>query len=515
MTYHFILAVTTYNRINYLRECLDSFEKTKCNNTWTVIIADDGSIDGTQRLVNYYGYKLIQNNKSGVSSQTNSIFQEINHIEFDCCFKIDDDITFLQKGWSEAYHSAILKTGYEHLVFTEVGRALNSMKHRGKRTHQTFKYNLRSSCDWINAQGCFFTVTPRTLSMVGYFDTTTFGPHESGHVDYTGRCCDVGMNDYYDLYDLDGSEKFIHLKQDDDYVHSLQPSERSSRQAWCDPYVNESEFVKVSNSRIYCPFNSVMYEVTKPKNSVIIGVYNSKNFELALEGYKNQIDDDFELVIINDGGDESDILALLRLYSEYLNIQYHMLSPKSSDYRLSEVRNLGVRMARADRITTTDADCIPSKDFIHRHNNSTTDITIGCRNRIYQTIAKCMTKESVINIEQIPSYYDERLNYPIIINWSNENAADLCWGCNVSYKKELVVMAGNFNKEYVGWGFEDCDLALRVLRRKATVRFDMQCVTYHLEHTTKCDWSNEQQLANMHRYRSLRKEENAAGGLIL
>lgn len=515
MTYHFILAVTTYNRISYLRECLESFEKTKCNNTWTIIVADDGSTDGTQDLVRSMGYQLIQNHRSGVSNQTNSIFQEINHIEFDCCFKIDDDITFLKKGWSEAYHSAIVETGYDHLVFTEVGRAQQAMKCRGKRTNPTFKYNLRSTCDYINTQGCFYTVTRKVLKEVGYFDTQTFGPHESGHVDFTARCCNAGMNDYFEIYDLDGSEDFINLKQDDDYNHSLPPDERESRRVWCDPYINEEEFNKKSNSRIYYPFNSTMYTVDKPKSSVIIGAYNSKNLGLVLEGFKYQTDKNFEIIIINDGGDEIDLLSLLRLYSDYLNINYDILLPKSSDYRLSEVRNLGVKMARSNRIITTDADCIPSKNFIWRHNNSTTDITIGVRNRIYQTIARNITNRSAINIDKIPSYYDERFNYPIIIDWSNEDAADMCWGCNISYNKELVLKAGNFNKEYVGWGFEDCDMALRILRQKATVKLDMNCITYHLEHTTKCDWSNEQQLANLKRYRELRQSKAQVSGLIL
>ena len=124
MTYHYILAITTYNRIDYLRECLESFEKTKCNNTWTIIIADDGSTDGTQEYVIKNGYKLIQNNRIGVSNQTNSIFQEINHIDFDCCFKIDDDITFLKPGWSEHYHNTIINTGYVHLVFAEISGAI-------------------------------------------------------------------------------------------------------------------------------------------------------------------------------------------------------------------------------------------------------------------------------------------------------------------------------------------------------------------------------------------------------
>lgn len=514
MTYHFILAVTTFNRLNYLRDCLESFEKTKGDNTWTVIVADDGSTDGTQEYVLSKGYKLIKNDRIGVSNQTNSIFQEINHIDFDCCFKIDDDITFLKNGWSELYYDTILKTGYEHLVFQEKTRCTGAMKHRDRRTEPRFKYNLVSYCDYISAMGCFFTLTKRVFEMIGYFDTRSFGPHESGHVDYTARCCDAGMNDFYELWDVKGSEDYISLKQNEGYIDSLPPNERERRRTQYDPISNEESFVKQSNSRIYFPFNKSMYKVDLPKSSVIIGTYNSKTIRLALEGYVHQTDKDFELVIINDGGEETDLLSILRLYSDRLNIQYDMLLPKTSDYRLSAVRNLGVKIARGNRIITTDADCIPSKTFIERHNMAS-DVKIGLRNRIYQTIARNLSLESIAKIEDMPCYYDERLNYLPVINWSQENAADLAWGCNVSYNRDSVLKVGNFNTEYVGWGFEDCDLALRVLRSGRTVELDVDCNVYHLEHTTKCDWSNQKQLENMHRYRDLKSKSDAIKNVVL
>jgi len=513
MTYHYILAITTYNRIDYLRECLESFEKTKCNNTWTIIIADDGSTDGTQEYVIKNGYKLIQNNRIGVSNQTNSIFQEINHIDFDCCFKIDDDITFLKPGWSEHYHNTIINTGYDHLVFAEISRSTGNMKHRNKRIEPTYKYNLRSYGDHISAMGCFYTITKKVLNLVGYFDTITFGPHESGHIDFTSRCCDAGMNDYNELWDVNNSEQYINIKQNDNYKDSLPPNEREKRRSKYDPTVNEIEYIKKSNSRTYVPYNSTMYNVELPKSSVIIGTYNNTNIRLALEGYTYQTDKNFELVIINDGGNETDLLAILRLYSDKLNIQYDILLPKTSQYRLSMVRKLGVSIARGDRIITTDADCIPSPTFIERHNQAT-DIKIGLRNRIYQTIAKNLSLESIQNIIKIPSYYDERLNYHPIVNLSNEHTADLAWGCNVSYKKESIINAGNFNSEYVGWGFEDCDLALRILRLGNTAEIDLNCVVYHLEHTTRCDWTNKDQLNNLNMYKML-KSKHSNNSLVI
>ena len=44
----FTLAITTFNRLNYLKACLDSWIQTRSIDVdWTLIIADDGSDDGT------------------------------------------------------------------------------------------------------------------------------------------------------------------------------------------------------------------------------------------------------------------------------------------------------------------------------------------------------------------------------------------------------------------------------------------------------------------------------------
>jgi len=43
-----VLGITTYNRCDYLRACLESFLQTRnANHEWVVIVADDGSTDDT------------------------------------------------------------------------------------------------------------------------------------------------------------------------------------------------------------------------------------------------------------------------------------------------------------------------------------------------------------------------------------------------------------------------------------------------------------------------------------
>lgn len=499
-----MLAITTYNRLNYLRECLESFEQTKCNHDWKVIIADDGSTDGTIEYIKSKNYKLIQNKRSGVSNQTNSIIQYLNTQRFDCCFKTDDDITFLKHGWSIKYFETLRETGFQHLVYSQKSRCDSFRKHKKKNLIDFNNGILKSHCDIIGAMGCFFTITPEIINNIGYFDTISFGPHESGHVDYTARCCLYGYNSWDKLYDIADSEEYIKLKQDENYKSSLPIEETDKRRSRYDPIINEKEFIAHSTSRTYVPYNKSYSKMDIPKCSIIISTYNNNKIRLTLEGLKNQTYTQFEVIIINDGGDELELLSIIRKYSKYLNITYETLTPKTTEYRLSAARHLGVLLAKGDRIITTDSDCIPHPEFVKRHAKAQ-NILIGVRNRIYQTIAKNLTTKNVQNITEIPSYYDERHNYKPLTDQEDENAADFCWGCNISFNKKDIIKAGNYDKSYVDWGFEDCDLALRIIQKGIKTELDTECIVYHLEHTTRCDRNNPKQNENMHRYNNKKK----------
>ena len=82
MTYNAITAVTTYNRLVYLKEFIKTWNATKSKSIkWSLIIADDGSTDGTLSWLDTlknakkdYNLFIINNNRKGVHFQTNKIF---------------------------------------------------------------------------------------------------------------------------------------------------------------------------------------------------------------------------------------------------------------------------------------------------------------------------------------------------------------------------------------------------------------------------------------------------------
>lgn len=206
----FVLAITTFNRLAYLKDCIQSFDETKSTkHQWTIIVADDGSNDGTidylKKLeLRHTEIKLIQNIRIGVHQQTNTIFKELESTSFDCCFKIDDDITFLKSGWDEIYFQTALETGCHHLVYCDEEwskeQLLQQFVTRGK---------LVGKIPALQVNGIFFTITPQVLKAVGYFDVGSFGFRGMGHVDYTVRCARAGFTDKDTPWDIKDSNTYL------------------------------------------------------------------------------------------------------------------------------------------------------------------------------------------------------------------------------------------------------------------------------------------------------------------
>ncbi len=208
---HFVLAATTYNRLKYLREFWAGFIETRSSKAqWTVIIADDGSTDGTLKFLECLPELdvLIYNNRHGVAEQTNSILNVLVNLEFDVCFKCDDDMLFRQRGWDELYYNTILKTGYDHLCYD------NDKFNTGKWCQdrilptQIHNNNLIARVKPLAIKGCFWTITPRVLKTVGFMDSVNFF-HGHEHTDYSMRCARAGFNHINYPFDAIDSNAYL------------------------------------------------------------------------------------------------------------------------------------------------------------------------------------------------------------------------------------------------------------------------------------------------------------------
>ena len=217
-----IFAVTTFDRRDYLRECLESWAATRNPaHQWFLIVADDGSQDGTLdylfRARLGVDCHVIRNDRRSVGGQTNTIFDLCRLRNFEVGFKADDDIVFKKSGWDDLYLDAMRASGFQHLCQLNI-RLWNDERRPSRPlvAERPLAIDRSGSClaytDVYNCMGCFFTFTPDTLAAVGDVDEANFPIRGDWHIDYSARLCRAGFNRVETFFDAKGSNDYIDIQ---------------------------------------------------------------------------------------------------------------------------------------------------------------------------------------------------------------------------------------------------------------------------------------------------------------
>ncbi len=245
-------------------------------------------------------------------------------------------------------------------------------------------------------------------------------------------------------------------------------------------------------------------------NVVIPTCNDDQRLALVLWGLTQQTTQDFEVIVVNDGG-EDDTKDIIDSYKDVLNIQYKYLYPKSIEYRPSKARNLGIENCTHQRIVFIDGDVIPSSKLIESHAQySDTDwMIIGPRKRIKESALPhlySMLKDGMItyyDIDKCVYVIDERLRLdkykcgfnslsrPIFDTFSyhnNLNFACMCHSMNISYPASIIRKLNNFSEEYDGMLHgEDHDLAIRFIKAGHSIVSIPDQYVYHLDHPPRAE----------------------------
>ena len=230
---------------------------------------------------------VIKNKRLGVHQQMNTILNYLETIDYDFCFKIDDDIAFLKTGWDKLYYEAAIKTGNHHLVFCDENWCKEQFLDKPK-----IERVLNGRVPMLHTHGFFYTLTPHVIEKVGFMDVESFGFRGMGHVDYTIRCARAGFTNEFTPWDVLNSNEYISATKQD--YKSILPA--TPIHVYDGYNRDRKELVILQKDRIYIsnqPINANLYIQFKEE---LIDALSDKvvNFELdkkeVVDWYENEID---------------------------------------------------------------------------------------------------------------------------------------------------------------------------------------------------------------------------------
>lgn len=103
------------------------------------------------------------------------------------------------------------------------------------------------------------------------------------------------------------------------------------------------------------------------KISVIITTYNAEAWlKKVLIGYSVQTEDDFEIVIADDGSSPKTKELLLDFNTKFKYPIVHVWQ-EDDGFQKSKILNKAILKAKSDYLLFTDGDCIPRADFVKTH----------------------------------------------------------------------------------------------------------------------------------------------------
>lgn len=175
------IGIVTYNRVDYLKQCIKSLEDNNLGGADDIIIVDDCSSDGTKEFMSTLSYTTYyKNTNKGIANSKNVVLKNFIGKNFEHIFIIEDDILVKDPLVLKKYILYAKVAGIKHLNF-----GLHGELNKGKR----FTY-CGISC-FPDCVGAFSYYHKDVIDKVGYLDENFINAWE--HVEHTWRIAEAGL----------------------------------------------------------------------------------------------------------------------------------------------------------------------------------------------------------------------------------------------------------------------------------------------------------------------------------
>ncbi len=200
-----------------------------------------------------------------------------------------------------------------------------------------------------------------------------------------------------------------------------------------------------------------------PKISVIVPAYNSENtISSCLNGLVNQTisADQYEIIVV----DDASVDKTSAIIQSYLNIRYIKISHGGP----SAARNEGAKAAIGDILVFTDADCVPTQDWLH-----------------------CMTlpfdHPDIIGLKG--AYQSQQIGFvPRFVQLEYESKyqrmrkfqfIDFIDTYSAAYRKKIFLENNGFDTNFTVASVEDQEFSFRLARKGYRMVFVPSAIVYH------------------------------------
>lgn len=232
-----------------------------------------------------------------------------------------------------------------------------------------------------------------------------------------------------------------------------------------------------------------------PLISIIITTYNRPDaLALVLEGLSLQSARNFEVLIADDGSTE-ETKTLLNHQQWPFSLQH--VWHEDQGFRAARIRNLAAAKAVGDYLIFMDGDCVPQSHFVHRHSELAERGWFVSGSRVL--LNKALTEAAIRGEEKILSWSFWRWLRARLMGRCNrvlpllklsllprKKSASEWRGaktCNLAVWREDFMRINGFDEQFTGWGYEDSDLVMRLLRTHILRKQGRNAVTVlHLWH---------------------------------
>lgn len=227
-----------------------------------------------------------------------------------------------------------------------------------------------------------------------------------------------------------------------------------------------------------------------PRASVVVTTYNRPDaLRAVLEGLAAQTCGDFECIVADDGSGPETRSVVESMAGRFAAASLKHVWQEHLGFRAAAIRNRAIEAGNGAWIICLDGDCVPRPRFIeaHLHAARPNAITRGSRLLCSEELTRrALVQGGALHLLSDGELRDRHSRGEI----NRIDAAAGGWRdairslagslrlegwrsvrtCNMLAPRSAIEAIGGFDERYTGWGYEDSDLVVRLMRRGLHVR---------------------------------------------